>query len=278
MLENSKSILLKAREEGYAIPQFNINNLEWTRYILEECDKNNQPVILGASEGAIKYMGGYHVVVNLIMSLKYDLNIKIPIVIHLDHGSSYDSCVKAIEAGFTSVMIDASKLPFLDNIALTKKVVDYAHARNVTVEAELGVLGGNEDGIKGTNKLADPDECVTFVQKTKIDSLAPAVGSAHGVYIGEPHLDFALIETIKNKVNVPLVLHGGSGIPDFQIKESIKRGISKININTEIQQGWHKGVLDFMEKNPDIYDPRKVISSGEEEFKKVVKEKIDLFR
>jgi len=275
-MKNSKDILLKALEEKYAVAQFNINNLEWTKYILEECEKNNSPVILGVSEGAIKYMGGYNVVSNLVKGLIKDLNITIPVVLHLDHGSSIESCKKAIDAGFTSVMIDASKYELKENIRITKEVVEYAKLNNVTVEAEVGHIGGNEDGIANDIYFAKVDECVKFVDETNIDSLAPALGSVHGLYKGKPNLNLERMRKIKKTLNIPLVLHGGTGIPDSDIKKSIENGITKININTELQVEWSKGIKEYIKNNEDVYDPRKIISSGEENIKKVIKDKLHI--
>lgn len=277
MLVNSKEMLLAAKTGKYAIPQFNINNLEWTRYILEEMNDLNVPVILGVSEGAIKYMGGYQTVVNLVTGLIKDLNIKIPVCLHLDHGTSFESCKKAIDAGFTSVMIDASKYKLEENIKITKEVVDYAHLKNITVEAEIGHIGGQEDNISSSITNARLEECLELVEKTNIDSLAPALGSVHGLYKGEPNLDFETMNQINNNLEIPLVLHGGTGIPDYQIKKAIECGISKININTELQIVWSDAVKEFIKENSNVYDPRKIISSGKEKLKEKVREKQKLF-
>lgn len=276
MIINAKKILEDASNKKYAVCQFNINNLEWTRFILEECEANKAPVILGVSSGAIKYMGGYNTVVNIVKSLTEDLKITIPIVIHLDHGTSFDTCKSAIDAGFTSVMIDASKFSLEENIRKTKEVVDYAKKFNVTVEAEIGHIGGNEDGIKGEVLYANIDECVELTHSTNIDILAAAVGSSHGLYKGTPKLNLKLISNIKDKVKIPLVLHGGSGIPDDQIKIAINNGINKININTDLQVVWTDSVRNFLNQNKEEYDPRKIIKSGEEAIKKVVKDKLIL--
>ena len=277
MLENMKNMLGKADSGKYAVPQFNINNLEWTRFILEECQELNSPVILGVSEGAIKYIGGYNTVSNLVKSLISDLNITIPIALHLDHGSSYESCIKAIDNGFTSVMIDASKYSLEENIEITKKVVEYAKDKNVTVEAEIGAVGGEEDGVANELAYAKVEDAVKLVNSTNIDFLAPALGSVHGIYKGEPKLDFERMIKIHELVKLPLVLHGGSGIPDELIKKSISCGITKININTELQIVWSKAMRSFLDKNKEIYDPRKVIKSGEMAMKEMIKEKVFLF-
>lgn len=278
MLVNSKEILEKAKQGNYAVPHFNINNLEWTRYILEEMQELNSGVILGVSEGAIKYMGGVNVVTNLVKSLIKDLNIQIDVVLHLDHGSSFEICQKCIDAGFTSVMIDASHYPLLKNIEITKKVVEYAHDKNVTVEAEIGQIGGTEDGMEGKNYNAKLEDVIALVNSTHIDSVAPALGSVHGLYKGKPNLDFITMKKISENVSIPLVLHGGTGIPDNLIQEAIKNGINKININTELQIAWANEVRKFLKENEIVYDPRKVISSGEKAIKNVVKEKTKLFK
>ncbi len=278
MLVNSKEILEKAKQGNYAVPHFNINNLEWTRYILEEMQELNSGVIIGVSEGAIKYMGGVNVVTNLVKSLIKDLNIQIDVVLHLDHGSSFEICQKCIDAGFTSVMIDASHYPLLKNIEITKKVVEYAHDKNVTVEAEIGQIGGTEDGMEGKNYNAKLEDVIALVNSTHIDSVAPALGSVHGLYKGKPNLDFITMKKISENVSVPLVLHGGTGIPDNLIQEAIKNGINKININTELQIAWANEVRKFLKENETVYDPRKVISSGEKAVKNVVKEKTKLFK
>lgn len=277
MLVNMKEMLNKADSGKYAVPQFNINNLEWTRFILEECQELNSPVILGVSEGAIKYMGGYKTVSNLVKSLISDLNITIPVALHLDHGSSYESCVKAIDKGFTSVMIDASKYPLEENITITKQVVLYAKDKNVTVEAEVGAVGGEEDGVADELAYAKIEDAVKLVDSTNIDFLAPALGSVHGIYKGKPKLDFERMVKIHELTKLPLVLHGGSGIPDELIKKSISCGITKININTELQIAWSNAVRIFLNENDKVYDPRKIIKGGEIAMKEMIKEKIILF-
>ena len=277
MLVNMKEMLNKADSGKYAVPHFNINNLEWTRFILEECQELNSPVILGVSEGAIKYMGGYKTVSNLVKSLISDLNITIPVALHLDHGSSYESCVKAIDNGFTSVMIDASKYPLEENINITKQVVLYVKDKNVTVEAEVGAVGGEEDGVADELAYAKIEDAVKLVDSTNIDFLAPALGSVHGIYKGKPKLDFERMVKIHELIKLPLVLHGGSGIPDELIKKSISCGITKININTELQIAWSNAVRIFLNENDKVYDPRKIIKGGEIAMKEMIKEKIILF-
>ena len=278
MLVNGKKMLEEARANRSVVYHFNINNLEWARIILEECNRLNVPVILGASEGAIKYMGGYHVVVDMVKALIRDLNIQNDVCLHLDHGSSFESCKCAINAGFTSVMIDASKLELEDNIRETKKVCDYAHPFNVTVEAEIGHVGGIEDDVKASILLADYDECIKFVNETNIDSLAPSIGTVHGIYRGDLNIDFDLIKKLRESLNIPLVMHGGSGLDHSILKKAIECGISKINVNSDIQAVWHNEVKKFINENPNIYDPRKIIMSGEKAMKEFIDHKINLLK
>lgn len=276
MLENTKQMLEKAKQEGYAVPHFNINNLEWTRFILETCEAEKSPVILGVSEGAKKYMVGFFTVAEMVKAMVKELHITVPVALHLDHGSSVDSCKEAIDAGFTSVMIDASKYSVEENIKMTSEVVAYAHERNVTVEAEIGHVGGEEDGIADELAYAKVEDAVRLAKETGIDSLAPALGSVHGIYKGEPKLDFDRMKKIQELTNLPLVLHGGSGIPDELIKQSVICGICKLNINTDLQLVWAKDVRMFLNENQAVYDPRKIIKSGEKAMKEKIKEKIYL--
>ena len=274
---NMEEMLKKAQSGKYAVPQFNVNNLEWAKFILEECEANKSPVILGISEGAIKYMGGYKTVANMLKALIADLKITIPVAIHLDHGSSVESCLSAISAGFSSVMRDASRNSLDLNIELTSKVVKVAHKYSVTVESEVGTISGSEDGITGSETFATIEECMAMYNKTKIDALAPALGSVHGLYKGEPNLQFKRMLEISNKIPTPLVLHGGSGLPSDKIREAINCGITKINVNTELQIAWAKDVRHFLATDSRTYDPRKIIKAGEKGLKKTVREKILLF-
>lgn len=277
MLVNAIKMLENAKQSKNAIPQFNINNLEWAKYILEKCNSLKQPVILGVSEGAIKYMGGYNTVYNIVIGLIKDLKISIPVCLHLDHGSSYESCEQAINAGFTSVMIDKSSEKLDLNIEITKKVVEIAKLKNVSVEAEIGSIGGNEDNNDLELVYAKTSDCIKFVEETKIDFLAPALGSVHGFYKCEPKLNFERMLEIKNTCKIPLVLHGGTGIPYDQIKEAIKNGVAKININTELQYVWSLEVKKFVKNNELVYDPRKIIGSGENAIKSKIEELINVF-
>ncbi len=277
MLVNMVEMLNKAKEGKYAVGQFNINNLEWTKTILSTAEEMKSPVILGVSEGAAKYMGGFKTVCGMVKGMLEDLNITVPVAIHLDHGSTFENCKKAIDAGFTSVMIDGSHHPIDENIKMTKEVVDYAHARGVSVEAEVGTVGGQEDGVIGGIKYADKNECVKLVQMAAVDCLAPALGSVHGPYKGEPKLGFVEMEDIKQATNKPLVLHGGTGIPDDMIKKAISCGTCKINVNTECQIAFHKEIQKVLAENPTVYDPRKFIGPASKAIAAAVKEKMNVF-
>ena len=277
MLVTAEEMLKKAKAGKYAVGQFNINNLEWTKSILLTAEELKSPVILGVSEGAAKYMGGWLVVSAMVKAYIKSKNITIPVALHVDHGSSFEVVKAAIDAGFSSVMIDASHFPFEENIEITKKVVEYAHARGVSVEAELGRVGGQEDHVVAETMYADPEECRVLVEKTGIDCLAPALGSVHGPYHGEPKLGFDEMAYINNLLNMPLVLHGGSGIPDDQLRKAIDRGTAKINVNTESQQAWTAIVREVLEKDKNVYDPRKIIGPGKEGIKNVVRAKCEVF-
>ena len=277
MLVNMVEMLNKAKEGKYAVGQFNINNLEWTKTILQTAEEMKSPVILGVSEGAAKYMGRFKTVAGMVKGMLEDLKITVPVAIHLDHGSTFENCKKAIDAGFTSVMIDGSHHPIDENIAMTKEVVKYAHDRGVSVEAEVGTVGGQEDGVIGGIKYADKNECVKLVNKAEVDCLAPALGSVHGPYKGEPKLGFVEMEDIKNATNKPLVLHGGTGIPDDMIKKAISCGTCKINVNTECQIAFHKEIQKVLAENPTVYDPRKFIGPATKAIAQAVKEKMGVF-
>lgn len=276
MLVNAIEMLKKAKEEKYAVAHFNINNLEWTKYILEECQKLNSPVILGVSEGAIKYMGGYNTVTMMVNGLLKDLNITIPVALHLDHGSSVESCKMAIDSGFSSVMIDASKYSLEENIKKTLEVVKYAKSKNVSIEAEIGHIGEEESGVSEELAYVKVEDAIVFAEKTNVDFLAPALGSVHGLYKGTPKLDFDRMLLISEKTNLPLVLHGGTGIPDDLLKKGISCGICKLNINTELQVVWSKAVREFLDNNKIVYDPRKIIKSGESAIKDTIRHKLEI--
>ncbi|EMN0568613.1 TPA: fructose-bisphosphate aldolase [Staphylococcus aureus] len=277
-LVSMKEMLIDAKENGYAVGQYNINNLEFTQAILEASQEENAPVILGVSEGAARYMSGFYTIVKMVEGLMHDLNITIPVAIHLDHGSSFEKCKEAIDAGFTSVMIDASHSPFEENVATTKKVVEYAHEKGVSVEAELGTVGGQEDDVVADSIIyADPKECQELVEKTGIDALAPALGSVHGPYKGEPKLGFKEMEEIGLSTGLPLVLHGGTGIPTKDIQKAIPFGTAKINVNTENQIASAKAVRDVLNNDKEVYDPRKYLGPAREAIKETVKGKIKEF-
>lgn len=266
------NLLNKAKNEGYAIPQFNINNLEWAKYILEACEQEKSPVILGVSTGASKYMGGYNVIRKMIDGLVLDLNITIPVILHLDHGSSVEECKKAITAGFDSIMIDASKYDLKTNVQMTNEVVNYSEGQ--LIEAEIGAIGGSEDEVTAKMKFTTTEEAIEFIELVNIDLFAPAVGSVHGLYKGEPQIQFDLISQINSSLNVPLVLHGGTGLSDDVLQQCIKLGICKINFNTEFQIAWSNSIRNYLKNNLIEYDPRKIISSGEKAIKDVAISKI----
>ncbi|MUT66465.1 class II fructose-bisphosphate aldolase [Paenibacillus sp. NEAU-GSW1] len=277
-LVSMKEMLNKGLAEGYAVGQFNINNLEWTQAILAAAQEEQSPVILGVSEGAARYMGGFTVVTAIVKSLIEEMKITVPVAIHLDHGSSFEKCKAAIDAGFTSVMIDASHSPFEENVRITKEVVAYAHERGVSVEAELGTVGGQEDDVVAEGVIyADPQECFKLVEQTGIDCLAPALGSVHGPYKGEPKLGFKEMEEICQTIKLPLVLHGGTGIPTEHIKKSISLGTAKINVNTENQIAFTKVARQILTTDLEVYDPRKFLTPGRDAIKETVKGKIREF-
>ena len=277
-LESMKDMLNKALEGKYAVGQFNINNLEWTQAILGAAEQEKSPVILGVSEGAARHMGGFKTTVMMVQGLMEDMKVTVPVAIHLDHGSSYDKCKEAIDAGFTSVMIDASHHPIEENIETTKKVVEYAHSKNVSVEAEVGTVGGQEDDVIADGVIyADPKECEQLVKETGVDCFAPALGSVHGPYKGEPKLGYKEMEEVRDLTNIPLVLHGGTGIPTKDIQKAISLGTSKINVNTENQIAFTKAVREVLNSDAEVYDPRKFIGPGREAIKETVIGKIREF-
>lgn len=270
-LVSMTEMLKKANAEGYAVGQFNLNNLEFTQAILQAAEAEKSPVILGVSEGAARYMGGFKTVVKMVEGLMEDYKTTVPVAIHLDHGSSFDKCKEAIDAGFTSVMIDASHGPFEENVEITSKVVEYAHSKGVSVEAELGVVGGQEDDVVAAGVIyADPKECEELVKRTGIDCLAPALGSVHGPYKGEPNLGFKEMEEINKTAGVPLVLHGGTGIPTKDIQKAISFGTAKVNVNTENQIASAKAVRETLAAKPEEYDPRKYLGPARDAIKETV--------
>lgn len=269
-------ILNKANDEGYAVGGFNINNLEFLQGIIWGAEEKNSPLILQTSEGAIKYIGMDYVLGMVEAAVK---NTHIPVALHLDHGSSFEVVMKCIRNGYSSVMFDGSHYPLAENIEQTRKIVEAAHAVGVSVEAELGRLGGTEDDISVDEREAaftDPDEAVEFVEKTGVDALAIAIGTAHGVYKGDPELDFERLKTIKEKLNIPLVLHGASGVPLEDVKKAISLGINKVNVNTDFQQAFTAKVRELFASDEKLYDPRKYCGPGREAIKAKVMEKIDV--
>lgn len=281
MLVSAEEMLKVALEGKYAVGHFNINNLEWTKAILETAQEQNSPVILGVSEGAGKYMTGFVTVVNMVKGMIEGLNITVPVAIHLDHGT-YEGAKAAIEAGFTSVMFDGSSYPIEENIEKTKEIVALAHSKGISVEAEVGAIGGEEDGVNGSGEIADPDEC-KMIADLGIDFLAAGIGNIHGKYPANwKGLDFGALAKIKEKIgDMPLVLHGGTGIPQEMIQESISLGVSKINVNTECQLAFAEETRKYIEAGKDLegkgYDPRKLLKPGSEAVKRIVKEKMEIF-
>ena len=281
MLVAADKMLKDALKGKYAVGHFNINNLEWTKAILETAQENNSPVILGVSEGAGKYMGGYKTVVGMVKGMIEELNITVPVAIHLDHGS-FEGAKKCIEAGFTSVMFDGSKYPIDENIEKTKEIVELAHSKGISVEAEVGAIGGEEDGVIGQGEIDNKNECKR-ISELGIDFLAAGIGNIHGVYPENwKGLDFNALGEIKGEIGeMPLVLHGGTGIPTDMIKEAISLGVSKINVNTECQIVFTEETRKYFEENKDKekkgFDPRKVLKPGYEAIKAKVKEKMEIF-
>jgi fructose-bisphosphate aldolase class II len=278
MLVTSKELLLDAQKHGYAVGAFNTNNLEITHAIFRAAEAKNAPILVQISAGAIKYAGLEFL--PMIVAKAASLS-DVPVAIHLDHGPSFEIVMKALRHGFTSIMRDASKLPYEENVAETQKVVEACHAIGIPVEAEIGRLGGAEEHVvvsEAEEAMTDPEEAARFVEESGCDFLAVAIGNAHGFYKGEPDLDFGRLEKIADAVPVPLVLHGASGIPDHQITEAVKRGICKINIDTEIRNAFAKTVDGFMEENPDVIDPRKILGPAIDAMQEVVEHKIEIFR
>ena len=281
MLVSTKEMLAKAKAGHYAVAQININNLEWTKAVLEVAQELNSPVILGVSEGAGKYMGGYKTIVGMVNGMLEELNITVPVCLHLDHGG-YDACIKCIEAGFSYVMYDGSHEEIEKNIELTKEIVALAHKNNVTVEAEVGAIGGEEDGKVAMGECADPQECKKIAD-TGIDLLAAGIGNIHGKYPENwAGLSFETLDAIQQLTGeMPLVLHGGTGIPGDMIKKAIDLGVSKINVNTECQIAFTAEVRKYIEAGKDLegkcFDPRKVLKPGTEAIKQTVRDKMELF-
>lgn len=255
----SLKILKAALKEGFAIPAFNINGSDWIQAALLAAQKEESPLILASSDRLSDYLGGFKVIRKMVEAYYQALEISIPLVLHLDHSGSFERCEAAIEAGYSSVMIDGSRLPIEENIELTSKVVKYASQRGVSVEAEVGCVGGSEDGLNSGIAYADTEECIRLVEVCGVDALAAALGSVHGIYQGEPCLSFEKMKEIGERVEVPLVLHGASGIPQEQIQKCIALRHSKINVNTECNQIWLATLRTALSENPKTHEPRVVM-------------------
>ncbi len=270
-------LLQKAKKEGYAVGAFNCNNMEIVQAIIAAAEAEKSPVIMQASQGAIKYAGLEYITAMAKIAAE---NASVPVALHIDHGTSFDQVMQCIRSGFSSVMIDGSKLPLEENIALTKKVIDVAHAVGVSVEAELGKIGGTEDDIHVDEKDAlftNPEEAKTFVEQTGVDALAIAIGTAHGQYKGTPELDFARLEKIVSLVDTPIVLHGSSGVPDEAIRKAIKLGVAKVNIDTNIREAFVEAMRDVLNADAKEIDPRKVLGPARDAAIAIIREKIRVF-
>ena len=281
MLVSAKEMLEKAKAGHYAVGQFNINNLEWTKAILLTAQEHNSPVILGVSEGAGKYMAGYKTIVGMVNGMLEELNITVPVALHLDHGS-YEACYKCIDAGFSSVMFDGSHYPIEENVAKTKELVAVCREKGLSLEAEVGSIGGEEDGVIGMGECADPDECKAIAD-LGVTMLAAGIGNIHGKYPENwAGLSFETLDAIQQKTgDMPLVLHGGTGIPDDMIKKAISLGVAKINVNTECQLVFAEATRKYIEEGKDLvgkgFDPRKLLAPGFDAIKAKVKEKMEIF-
>lgn len=272
-----KELLDKAEVGGYAVGAFNCNNMEIVQAIVAAAEIENSPVIIQASQGAIKYAGLDYIVALVNVAAK---NTQIPVALHLDHGTSFQQVVRCITSGFTSVMYDGSKAPLEENIAVTKRIIEIAQSVGISVEAELGKIGGTEDDITVTDKeamMTDPEEARYFVEQTGVDSLAVAIGTAHGQYKFEPELDFDRLVKIKSLVNIPIVLHGSSGVADEDVKKAISLGVRKVNIDTNIREAFVKGVREKVESDPKEIDPRKILKPAKEKMIALIREKINVF-
>ena len=280
-LVSAKEMLEKARNGKYAVGQFNINNLEWTKAILQTAEELKSPVILGVSEGAGKYMTGFKTVASMVKAMIDDLKITVPVALHLDHGT-YEGCYKCIEAGFSSIMFDGSHFPIAENVEKTKELVKVCKEKGLSLEAEVGAIGGEEDGVIGRGECADPDECKKIAD-LGVTMLAAGIGNIHGKYPADwPGLSFETLAAVNDKVgNMPLVLHGGTGIPTDMIKKAISLGVAKINVNTECQLAFQEATRKYIEEGKDLvgkgFDPRKLLAPGFEAIKQTVKTKMEIF-
>lgn len=277
MLVSGKEILQKANEAGYAVGAFNTSNLEITQAIIEAAEQEKAPVIIQVSMSAIKYAGIENIAGIVITAAK---KASVPVALHLDHGTDFNVVMQCLRNGWTSVMFDGSKYPFEENVAITRNIVNIAHPMGVSVEAELGKIGGTEDHITVDEReatMTDPDEAVRFVEQTGVDYLAIAIGTAHGVYKGEPKLDFERLQKIKSLLKMPIVLHGASGVPEDSILKAVKLGVNKINIDTDLRQAFDSAIRKYLNENPEQYDPRKILAAPREAMKEVVIQKIRMF-
>ena len=281
MLVTARDMLVEAQKGHYAVGHFNINNLEWTKAILQTAEELKSPVILGVSEGAGKYMTGFKTVAAMVRAMDESLGITVPVALHLDHGT-YEGAKACVEAGFTSIMFDGSHFPLEENIAKSKEIIEICHSKGISVECEVGTIGGEEDGVIGAGEVADPDEC-KMIADLGVDMLAAGIGNIHGVYPENwAGLNFDALDAIQQKTGeMPLVLHGGTGIPDDMIKKAVTLGVSKINVNTECQLVFAEATRKYIEEGKDLkgkgFDPRKLLAPGTEAIKAKVKEKMELF-
>lgn len=277
MLVSGKELFQDAKRRKYAVGAFNINNMEIMQAIVEVAEELNSPVFIQASQGGIKYAGLEYIAgMGKIAAAK----AKVPVALNIDHGTDFNQVVRCIRHGFSAVMIDGSKLPFEENVAITRKVVEVAHPNDVSVEAELGKITGVEDDIavaEHEGLFTDPDEAYAFVQQTNCDALAVAIGTAHGVYRGEPKLDFDRLQAIASKIDTPIVLHGASGVPDDAIRKAVSLGVCKINIDTELRLAFAQAIKQVLNENPDEYDPRRILGPAKEAMKNTVRAKMQLF-
>ncbi len=270
-------VLPKAKREKYAVGHFNINGLLWIQAILETAQEESSPVIVASSDRMVDYLGGFKTIYSLVTNVMDELDITVPVVLHLDHGQTIARCKEAVDAGYSSVMFDGSHQPIEKNVADTRRVADYAHARGVSVEGEVGTVGGNEDGVIGGIRYAKLSDCERIVREAHIDALAAALGSVHGKYVGPPKLGFKEMETISNKVPAPLVLHGASGISSELVRKAIQKGHAKININTELNVAFAGSLKNTLKKNPAIFDPKALLSPAKQAIKEAVRRKIHEF-
>ena len=281
MLVTAKEMLEKARDGKYAVGHFNINNLEWTKAILQTAEELRSPVILGVSEGAGKYMTGFKTVVGMVNGMLEEMKITVPVALHLDHGT-YEGCLKGIDAGFSSIMFDGSHYPIEENVEKTKELIRICREKGMSLEAEVGAIGGEEDGVIGMGECADPNEC-KMIADLGVDMLAAGIGNIHGKYPANwKGLSFETLAAVKEKVgDMPLVLHGGTGIPEDMIKKAISLGVAKINVNTECQLAFADATRKYIEAGKDLegkgFDPRKLLAPGAEAIKATVKTKMELF-